>query len=130
MIDQDKHWMRLALKLAEQARGQTSPNPLVGAVVVKQGQAVGTGFHQTAGDPHAEVLALNEAGANACGADLYVTLEPCTHYGRTPPCTKAIIAAGIRRVVSATIDPDRVRKGEQLRQAGVEVSLAFVKLKL
>lgn len=125
MIDQDKHWMRLALKLAEQARGQTSPNPLVGAVVVKQGQAVGTGFHETAGGPHAEVLALNEAGANACGADLYVTLEPCTHYGRTPPCTKAIIAAGIRRVVSATIDPDpRVRgKGvEQLRQAGVEVS--------
>lgn len=99
-------YMRRALELAAQARGRTSPNPMVGAVIVRQGQVVGQGYHQRAGTPHAEVHALREAGERARGAVLYVNLEPCAHHGRTPPCTEAIIAAGLAEVHMAMLDPN------------------------
>lgn len=117
-------FMRLALELAEKARGRTSPNPLVGAVIVKDGKIIGTGYHKKAGTPHAEVHALAEARDMAKGADLYVTLEPCNHYGRTPPCTEAIIKAGIRRVFVAMQDPNPLVCGKgitRLRSQGIEV---------
>jgi diaminohydroxyphosphoribosylaminopyrimidine deaminase/5-amino-6-(5-phosphoribosylamino)uracil reductase len=118
----DPRPMALALRLARRAR--PSPNPPVGAVVVRDGRVVGRGFHAAAGGPHAEVVALRDAGAAARGADLYVTLEPCNHHGRTPPCTEAILRAGVRRVVFGARDPDpRVRGGgaARLRAAGVDV---------
>ena len=100
-------WMRRALQLAALGEGRTSPNPLVGAVVLDAaGQLVGEGFHARAGEPHAEVGALAQAGARARGGTLIVTLEPCCHHGRTPPCSEAVIAAGISRVVVAMADPD------------------------
>ncbi len=118
-------WMDRALQLAALGRGRTSPNPMVGAVVLSaDGTLVGEGFHAAAGQPHAEVGALAQAGARARGGTLLVTLEPCCHHGRTPPCSEAVIAAGIRRVVVAMEDPDsRVAGGglARLRQAGVEV---------
>jgi diaminohydroxyphosphoribosylaminopyrimidine deaminase/5-amino-6-(5-phosphoribosylamino)uracil reductase len=98
--------MKLALKLAALGAGWVSPNPMVGAVVVKDGRVVGRGYHRRVGGPHAEVVALSRAGKAAKGADLYVTLEPCNHLGRTPPCTQAILAAGVRRVIMATGDPN------------------------
>ena len=116
--------MRLALDLARKSDGQTSPNPVVGAVVVKSGKVVAKGYHKRAGLPHAEIIALNKAGTKARGADLYVNLEPCCHYGRTPPCTEAIIAAGIKRVVLGIRDPNRLVSGRGirfLRKQGVEV---------
>ena len=122
----DESLMHQALALAERARGLTSPNPLVGALVVRDGAVVGEGFHQTAGAPHAESLALAAAGEAARGATLYVTLEPCVHQGRTPPCVPAIVEAGIRRVVAAVTDPNRRVSGAglaALRQAGLEVSV-------
>jgi diaminohydroxyphosphoribosylaminopyrimidine deaminase / 5-amino-6-(5-phosphoribosylamino)uracil reductase len=121
--------MRQALALAEQARGRTSPNPMVGGVVVKDGQVVGRGYHARAGSRHGEVAALEDAGAQAQGATLYVTLEPCCHYGRTPPCTKAVIAAGVCRVVAAMRDPNPLVSGkglEELRQAGIEVKVGVL----
>lgn len=120
----DGGYMKMALQLAQKARGNTSPNPLVGAVVVKENTVVGTGYHQKAGTPHAEVHALREAGDAARGADLYVTLEPCNHYGRTPPCTEAIIRAGIKRVFVALSDPNPLVSGKglaRLREHGIEV---------
>jgi len=118
-------WMRRALNLAALGEGRTSPNPLVGAVVLDgAGVLVGEGYHARAGDPHAEVGALAQAGARARGGTLIVTLEPCCHHGRTPPCTEAVIAAGIARVVVAMADPDpRVAGGgiARLRAAGLEV---------
>jgi diaminohydroxyphosphoribosylaminopyrimidine deaminase/5-amino-6-(5-phosphoribosylamino)uracil reductase len=118
-------WMRRALQLAALADGHTSPNPLVGAVVLDAaGTLVGEGFHARAGDPHAEVGALAQAGERAKGGTLVVTLEPCCHHGRTPPCVEAVMAAGIRRVVLALTDPDpRVAGGglQRLRDAGLEV---------
>ena len=120
----DEQFMRLALRLARRGVGRTHPNPPVGAVVVKQGAIVGKGFHRRAGLPHAEVEALKAAGRRAQGGTLYVTLEPCAHQGRTPPCTEAILAAGIRRVVIGVRDPNpHVRGGgvEVLRSAGVVV---------
>src|SRR6266516_2446613 len=101
----DEGWMRRALELAERGRGAVEPNPLVGAVVVRDGIVVGEGWHQRYGGPHAEVYALAAAGAAARGATLYVTLEPCCHHGKTPPCTDAVIRAGVRRVVAAMLDP-------------------------
>jgi diaminohydroxyphosphoribosylaminopyrimidine deaminase / 5-amino-6-(5-phosphoribosylamino)uracil reductase len=121
----DEHFMRTALELAAQGRGTTSPNPMVGALVVRDGEVVGRGFHEFAGGPHAEVVAIDAAGAQARGAVLYVTLEPCNHTGRTPPCTLKIVAAGIRRVVIAMPDPNpRVSGGgaEFLKAAGIEVT--------
>ena len=118
-------WMGRALDLAALGRFTTSPNPMVGAVVLDaNGQLVGEGFHAAAGQPHGEVLALQQAGARAKGGSLYVTLEPCCHHGRTPPCTEAVLAAGIRQVVAAMADPDpRVAGGglDRLRQAGLTV---------
>ncbi|WP_155317195.1 bifunctional diaminohydroxyphosphoribosylaminopyrimidine deaminase/5-amino-6-(5-phosphoribosylamino)uracil reductase RibD [Desulfosarcina alkanivorans] len=102
----DYEFMKQALALAEKGVGRTSPNPMVGAVVVRHGQVVGRGYHQRAGGPHAEVHAIDDAGSQARGATLYVTLEPCNHFGRTPPCTRKIIDAGIRRVVVAMTDPN------------------------
>ncbi len=117
-------YMQEALALAERGRGMTSPNPAVGAVVVKDGQIVGRGFHTWAGVDHAEVLALREAGVAARGATLYVTLEPCSHHGRTKPCVEAIIQAGVARVVAPIEDPNPQVRGEgfrKLQEAGVEV---------
>lgn len=120
-------YMREALGLARQGAGRTSPNPAVGAVLVKEGQVAGRGFHTYAGVKHAEILAIEEAGEAARGATLYLTLEPCCHQGRTPPCTDAILAAGIRKVVAAMEDPNPLVRGEgirRLRSAGVEVEVA------
>lgn len=123
----DVHWMRLALGLARKGWGRTSPNPMVGAVLVKAGKLIGKGWHKRAGRPHAEIEALCDAeskGISQEGSILYVTLEPCSTHGRTPPCTDAIIAAGVRRVVMATIDPNPRHSGrgiDLLRHAGIEV---------
>ncbi len=120
----DQHYMRLALRLAAKAQGMTSPNPLVGAVVVNKGRVIGSGYHHRAGWPHAEVNALQRAGSRARGGTLYVTLEPCNHYGRTPPCSDAVIASGISRVVIGAHDPNPLTNGRglsQLRRAGLRV---------
>ena len=117
--------MRRALELAERGRGLTSPNPMVGAVLVtSSGEIAGEGFHAKAGAPHAEVEALRAAGARSRGATLYVTLEPCSHHGRTPPCATAVIDAGVARVVAAVADPNPLVSGRgfaALRAAGIEV---------
>jgi len=120
----DTKWMSEALRLARLGEGLTRPNPPVGAVIVKQGRMIGRGYHRKAGGPHAEVYALRQAGSRAKDATLYVTLEPCCTFGRTPPCTEAIIQAGIKKVVVAVSDPNpaHARKGFiQLRRAGIEV---------
>lgn len=125
----DRLYMQMALELAASARGRTSPNPMVGAVVVKDGNVVGRGCHLRAGTPHAEVHALKEAGNKAKGATLYVTLEPCCHHGRTGPCSEAVINAGVSKVVVATADPNPLVAGggvERLREAGVEVTLGVM----
>ena len=114
------------LKLAKRATGWTNPNPMVGAVIVKDGKVIGRGYHHKASSPHAEIEALRAAGTNAAGATLYVNLEPCAHHGRTPPCTDAIIASGISRVVCATVDPNPRVSGQgikQLRAAGINVTI-------
>ncbi|MGG6242345.1 bifunctional diaminohydroxyphosphoribosylaminopyrimidine deaminase/5-amino-6-(5-phosphoribosylamino)uracil reductase RibD [Nodosilinea sp. AN01ver1] len=119
-------WMRRCLELASLAAGQTAPNPMVGCVVLNAGIVVGEGFHPGAGQPHAEVFALAQAGDRARGATLYVNLEPCNHTGRTPPCTEAVIRAGLSRVVVGMVDPDPRVSGsgiERLRQAGIEVEV-------
>jgi diaminohydroxyphosphoribosylaminopyrimidine deaminase/5-amino-6-(5-phosphoribosylamino)uracil reductase len=116
--------MERALELAAQGTGMTFPNPLVGAVIVKSGEIAGEGFHSGAGKPHAEIEAIAAAGELAKGADLYLNLEPCCHHGRTPPCTDAIIEAGISRVVFGIFDPDARVRGDgarQLRESGIEV---------
>ena len=120
----DRAMMQRCITLARRALGRTSPNPLVGSVVVRNGEIVGEGFHPGAGQPHAEVFALREAGEKAKGATIYVSLEPCNHYGRTPPCSEALIAAGVAKVVVGMVDPDpRVSGGgiDRLRRAGIEV---------
>jgi diaminohydroxyphosphoribosylaminopyrimidine deaminase / 5-amino-6-(5-phosphoribosylamino)uracil reductase len=122
--DFDQSTMQRCLELARQAIGQTAPNPLVGAVIVKARQTIGEGFHPKAGEPHAEVFALRQAGDAAQGATLYVNLEPCSHTGRTPPCAEAIVAAGLKRVVVGMVDPNPLVAGQgidRLRQAGIEV---------
>ena len=117
--------LELALELAERGRGATYPNPVVGAVVTRDGAVVGTGWHERKGGPHAEVLALREAGERASRATLHVTLEPCDHHGTTPPCTGAILAARVARVVVGSRDPTAGRAGaERLRDAGVDVEVA------
>ncbi|MBN2810200.1 MAG: bifunctional diaminohydroxyphosphoribosylaminopyrimidine deaminase/5-amino-6-(5-phosphoribosylamino)uracil reductase RibD [Deltaproteobacteria bacterium] len=120
----DSGFMQEALVLARKGRGLTSPNPMVGAVVVAEGEIVGRGYHPRAGEPHAEIFALREAGDRALNAELFVTLEPCNHQGRTPPCTRAIINAGISRVVIGTSDPNPQVAGRGaacLEQAGIRV---------
>ena len=115
-----------AIELAARAQGRTSPNPLVGAVVVKDGRAIGEGFHAAAGEPHAERMALASCSEDPAGATMYVSLEPCAHHGRTPPCTEAIVEAGIRRVVIASDDPSNHANGRGLgilRDEGVAVEM-------
>ena len=122
--EQDLIYMRRALELAARGIGRTSPNPLVGAVIVKDGKIIGEGYHLKAGTPHAEIHALNAAGEAARGGTLYVTLEPCSHYGRTPPCCQAVIKAGIARVVVAMVDPNPEVSGrglKQLAEVGIQV---------
>src|SRR5438477_12366820 len=124
MSADDQFWLHRALALAEQGRGHVEPNPLVGAVVVRDDQVIGEGWHQRYGEAHAEVHALAAAGDAARGATLYVTLEPCCHVGKTPPCTDAVLRAGVARVAAAMPDPfPRVagRAAERLRAAGVRV---------
>lgn len=123
----DAGWMQRALALAEQ--GVTVPNPMVGCVLVKNGRVVGEGFHPRVGEPHAEVFALRSAGGAARGAVAYVTLEPCSHWGRTPPCADALIAAGVERVVVAMQDPNPVVGGkglQRLRDAGIRVDVGVL----
>jgi diaminohydroxyphosphoribosylaminopyrimidine deaminase/5-amino-6-(5-phosphoribosylamino)uracil reductase len=120
----DREFMRQALELAERGLNTTTPNPRVGCVIVKDGAVVAGGWHEKAGLPHAEALALKAAGAQARGATLYLNLEPCSHQGRTPPCADAIVAAGVKRVVAAMQDPNPKVAGEgfaKLRAAGIEV---------
>lgn len=125
----DLKYMHRALELAIVARGRTRPNPVVGAVIVNGGEIVGQGYHKQAGTPHAEVHALQQAGLRANGATLYVTLEPCNHYGKTPPCTKAIIEAGIKKVVVATLDPNPRVCGQGMKaltEAGIETTIGIM----
>ena len=119
MFSQDDYqWMSRALELARRGRYTTAPNPCVGAVLVKAGVVVGEGWHQRAGEPHAEVYALHAAGEEARGATAYVTLEPCSHHGRTPPCAEALIKAGVTRVVAAMVDPNPQVGGRGLARGG------------
>jgi diaminohydroxyphosphoribosylaminopyrimidine deaminase / 5-amino-6-(5-phosphoribosylamino)uracil reductase len=123
-VETDELWMRRALSLASRGEGKTRPNPPVGAIVVKNGRAAGNGFHKKAGGPHAEVIAIRDAGRRAKGATLYVTLEPCSTYGRTPPCTDLIIESGIARVVIAMRDPNPRHNGRgivRLKKAGIKL---------
>jgi diaminohydroxyphosphoribosylaminopyrimidine deaminase/5-amino-6-(5-phosphoribosylamino)uracil reductase len=123
-MNSDNLYMREAIRQAEMAYGCTSPNPLVGAVVVKKSRIIGAGFHERAGKPHAEINALNNCTELPHGAELFVTMEPCSTYGRTPPCTDAIIQAGIRRVCVGSTDPNPLHAGrglDILRDAGIEV---------
>ncbi|MHB8156720.1 MAG: bifunctional diaminohydroxyphosphoribosylaminopyrimidine deaminase/5-amino-6-(5-phosphoribosylamino)uracil reductase RibD [Desulfocucumaceae bacterium] len=125
----EKLYMQMALDLAAAAMGRTSPNPMVGAVLVKNGQVVGKGYHARAGTPHAEVMALKDAGESARGATLYVTLEPCCHRGRTGPCTEAVIEAGVNRVVAAMADPNPLVAGKgfkRLEEAGLELGVGLL----
>ena len=120
----DKKYMERALELAALGEGAVNPNPLVGAVVVRDGEIVGEGYHKKFGGPHAEVFALEMAGEKAKGADIYVTLEPCSHYGKTPPCAKKIIEMGIKRCIIASLDPNPLVSGrgiKMLQDAGIEV---------
>jgi diaminohydroxyphosphoribosylaminopyrimidine deaminase/5-amino-6-(5-phosphoribosylamino)uracil reductase len=121
-----EHWMKRALLLARKGKGRTSPNPLVGAVLVKRGKVMGEGYHAKAGKAHAEIIAIERAGKDARGSTLYVNLEPCTHYGKTPPCAPAVIQAGVRRVVVGMVDPNPLVKGKgisTLRKAGIDVQI-------
>jgi diaminohydroxyphosphoribosylaminopyrimidine deaminase/5-amino-6-(5-phosphoribosylamino)uracil reductase len=125
MFTSDDHrWMLRAIELAARGMDTTTPNPRVGCVVVRDGQMVGEGWHVRAGEPHAEVIALAHAGARARGATVYLTLEPCSHHGRTPPCTDALVEARVARVIAAMEDPNPLVNGEglsRLRAAGIEV---------
>lgn len=128
-LSYDEKYMRLAMQLAGSAIGRTSPNPLVGAVIVKDNRVVGCGWHRKAGTPHAEVHALNQAGELAQGADVYVTLEPCAHYGKTPPCSKALVEAKVKNVYGGLLDvnPKVAGKGFKiLEDAGIHVEYGFL----
>jgi len=123
-MDLENKYMELAIELAKNGEGAVNPNPMVGAIVVKDGEIIGRGYHKKFGGPHAEVYALEEAGILAKGADMYVTLEPCSHHGKTPPCADAIIKAGIRRCIVAMKDPNPLVAGRglnKMKEAGIEV---------
>jgi diaminohydroxyphosphoribosylaminopyrimidine deaminase/5-amino-6-(5-phosphoribosylamino)uracil reductase len=125
----DQQWMKRALRLAEKGRGRTSPNPMVGAILVKDGKVVGEGYHAKTGEAHAEIIALQQAREEARGAILYLNLEPCTHYGKTPPCAPQVIEAGVKRVVIGMEDPNPLVKGkgiEILRKAGLDVAVGIL----
>nr|WP_255534821.1 bifunctional diaminohydroxyphosphoribosylaminopyrimidine deaminase/5-amino-6-(5-phosphoribosylamino)uracil reductase RibD [Halobacillus sp. GSS1] len=129
-MDRDERYMRMAVDMARETVGQTSPNPSVAAIVVKHNQMVGVGVHVKAGEPHAEVHALRMAGEKARDAEIYVTLEPCSHYGQTPPCAEAILEAGIKRVVVASNDPNPKVSGRgirMMREHGLEVKTEVLK---
>lgn len=129
MMNVDEEYMQLALDLAASAKGNTNPNPLVGAVIVKNGVIVGTGLHRKAGEPHAEVHAFRMAGEHALGATLYVTLEPCSHYGKTPPCANLVKESGVSRVVIAMQDPNPAVAGrgiQLLQDAGIMVEVGVL----
>lgn len=122
----DERYMKRALELADRAKGHTAPNPLVGAVIVKDGRIIGEGYHHKAGEPHAEVNAVESAEESVKGATIYVTLEPCSHYGKTPPCADLIIRSGFNRVVIAAVDPNPLVAGrgiKRIRDAGIEVEV-------
>ena len=126
---QDVAFMQLALDLAKQGEFTTTPNPSVGCVLVKDGKVVGKGFHAKAGEPHAEVMALREAGENARGATAYVTLEPCSHFGRTPPCAKGLVEAGVSKVIAAMCDPNPQVAGKGLQilsDAGIQSAVGLL----
>ncbi|MEB2308895.1 MAG: bifunctional diaminohydroxyphosphoribosylaminopyrimidine deaminase/5-amino-6-(5-phosphoribosylamino)uracil reductase RibD [Candidatus Brocadiaceae bacterium] len=127
--DTDEKYMMLALELAEKARGKVEPNPMVGAVLIKNGEIIGKGYHQIFGGAHAEIHAINEGGENCKGATLYISMEPCAHYGKTAPCVDAIIKAGITKVIIPIIDPNPVTSGkgmQKLKEAGIEVRLGVM----
>lgn len=129
MSVKDEQYMRMALSLARKGLGATSPNPMVGAVLVKGGKIVGKGYHKKAGSHHAEVAAINEAKEEAKGATLYVNLEPCFHFGKTPPCADAVIEAGIKKVVVSMLDPNPLVNGrgvEKLKKAGIDVKVGLL----
>ncbi|MFA6349546.1 MAG: bifunctional diaminohydroxyphosphoribosylaminopyrimidine deaminase/5-amino-6-(5-phosphoribosylamino)uracil reductase RibD [Candidatus Omnitrophota bacterium] len=133
MKKDDIYYMKIARDLALKARGKTSPNPLVGAVVVRNNRIVGRGFHKKCGTAHAEIIALDNAGQNAEGAKLYVTLEPCGHYGRTPPCVHKIIQSGVKEVVVGMLDPNPVNNGKSiqiLRQNKIKVKVGLLEEEL
>ncbi|RLD11614.1 MAG: bifunctional diaminohydroxyphosphoribosylaminopyrimidine deaminase/5-amino-6-(5-phosphoribosylamino)uracil reductase RibD, partial [Chlamydiae bacterium] len=124
--NQQNMWLKYALKLAEKGRYSCSPNPMVGAVIISDGKIVGEGFHKCAGEPHTEINAISSVNGKTEGATLIVTLEPCSTYGRTPPCTEAIIKAGIKKVIIGAIDPNPSHAGqavEILKNAGIEVEV-------
>ena len=126
---QDVAFMQLALDLAKQGEFTTTPNPSVGCVLVKDGKVIGKGFHAKAGEPHAEVMALREAGENARGATVYVTLEPCSHFGRTPPCAKGLVEAGVSKVIAAMCDPNPQVAGKGLQilsDAGIQSAVGLL----
>ncbi len=125
----DEKWMRRALRLAEKGRGRTSPNPMVGAILVKKDEVVGEGYHAKAGEAHAEIIALQRAKEDAKGATLYINLEPCTHYGKTPPCAPQVIKAGVKRVVIGMEDPNPLVRGKgikTLKKAGLDVEVGIL----
>jgi diaminohydroxyphosphoribosylaminopyrimidine deaminase/5-amino-6-(5-phosphoribosylamino)uracil reductase len=127
--ESDRRFMKMAFAQAESVKGKTLPNPAVGAVLVKNGRVVGKGGTRPAGQAHAEVVALEKARTDAAGATLYVTLEPCCHFGKTPPCTRALIAAGVKRVVAACADPSSQMSGKgfsELRRAGIDVKVGLL----
>ena len=129
---EDLLYLEMAYGLAEKARGRTSPNPCVGSVIVKDGRILGAGFHREAGEPHAEIIALAEAGSRTGGGTIYITLEPCVHWGRTPPCAASLVRAGLRRAVISAIDPNPLvnsRGVRALRKAGIEVSIGLLREK-
>ncbi len=126
---EDEHWMRKVLHLAEKGKGRTSPNPMVGAILVKKGKVVGEGYHAKAGEAHAEIIALDRAKKGARGATLYINLEPCTHYGKTPPCAPRVIEAGVKRVVIGMEDPNPLVRGKGIRtlkKAGLYVRVGIL----
>ena len=128
MMD-DERWMKRALRLAEKGRGRTSPNPMVGAILVKKDDVVGQGYHAKAGEAHAEIIALLRAGEEAKGATLYINLEPCTHYGKTPPCAPQVIKAGVKRLVIGMEDPNPLVGGKgikALKKAGLDVRVGIL----
>lgn len=128
-----EYFMNLAMRLALKAKGKTSPNPMVGALVVKNGKIVGRGYHKKAGMSHAEIIALDEAGKNSQGATLYVTLEPCTHFGKTAPCVNRVVNSGVKEVVVGMIDPNPLNNGKGIniiRQHKIKVEVGFFEERL
>ncbi len=127
--NEDLYYMNKTLELAKKGEGYTSPNPMVGAIVVKDGKIIGQGYHQYYGGPHAEVYALDQAGEEAKGATIYVSLEPCSHYGKTPPCSLKVIDSGVKKVIVAMMDPNPLVAGRgilQMKEAGIEVELGIL----